>query len=256
MPQFDPMVLGDIVLRTLTVYIALLVGLRMAGKLELGQMSPFDLVVILVISNTEQNAMVSPDTSLSAGLVAAATLLSVHWFVGWLRQHFGWFERGVRGTPTILIDQGQFVYEHLRREGPTPDEVVMALREHGVDEPGDVKIAVLEVDGTISVVPIGKPVRRTSHRFWGWKPVGWGGTRVASRTEVSHLLGVCSWHSRDSCPGNPRRQSSAFRCRCRAALAKAPCVVDIDVAVSSLPAIVIPVLGTQDRGAPAHTARA
>ena len=172
MLQFDPMVLGGIVLRTLTVYIALLVGLRVAGKRELGQMSPFDLVVILVISNAVQNAMVGPDTSLTGGLVAVGTLLVGNWFVGRLGLHLGWFERGVRGTPTILIDQGQFVYEHLRREGLTPDEVIMALREHGVDEPSDVKIAVLEVDGTISVVPTGTPVRRTRHRLRGRKRIG------------------------------------------------------------------------------------
>ena len=89
MLQFDPMVLGGIVLRTLTVYIALLVGLRVAGKRELGQMSPFDLVVILVISNAVQNAMVGPDTSLTGGLVAVGTLLVGNWFVGRLGLHLG-----------------------------------------------------------------------------------------------------------------------------------------------------------------------
>jgi uncharacterized membrane protein YcaP (DUF421 family) len=169
---WDPVVLGSIVLRSLTVYVALLIGLRLAGKRELGQMSVFDLVVILIISNAVQNAMVGPDTSLTGGLVAAASLLLANWLVDRLRLRFGWFQREVRGTPTLLIDHGAFIPEHLRREGLSPDDVLMALREHGIDEPSECRMAVLEVDGTISIVPQEVAVQRTRRRLRGRKPVG------------------------------------------------------------------------------------
>src|SRR5512142_2952523 len=94
----DPAALGVIVLRTLVVYFALFLGLRLAGKRELGQMTPFDLVVILVISNAVQNAMVGPDTSLSGGLVAAFTLLLVNWAVNRLGLKWAWLGRRIVGS--------------------------------------------------------------------------------------------------------------------------------------------------------------
>lgn len=145
----------EIVARTVLVYGALLVGLRLAGKREIGQMTAFDLVVILLIANAVQNAMVGPDTSLTGGLVAAAALLVANFATAELRDHIPLLRRVVEGTPTLLIHDGQFVEEHLRREHIDRDEVLMALREHGVNDPSEVHTAVLEVDGSISVVPAG-----------------------------------------------------------------------------------------------------
>ncbi|MCC6778188.1 MAG: DUF421 domain-containing protein [Hyphomicrobiales bacterium] len=167
--------LGDlaiIVLRTLVVYVVLLFGLRIAGKRELGQMSPFDLVVILIIANAVQNAMVGADTSLNGGLLAALALLCANWLVSRLGLRFGWLERRVRGMPTLLINDGQFIDEHLRHEGLSRDDVMMAMREHGVDGPAQVKAAILEVDGTISIVARDTPLRRTRHRLRGRKRSG------------------------------------------------------------------------------------
>jgi uncharacterized membrane protein YcaP (DUF421 family) len=150
----------SIVLRSLIVYAALLVGLRLAGKRELGQMTPFDLVVILLIANAVQNAMVGPDTSVTGGLIAAAVLIVVNYGVAQARERLPWLRRAVEGAPTILIKDGKFVADHLRREG-LEEEVLMAIREHGVAGLKDVRLAVLEVDGSISIVPTDAKAMRT-----------------------------------------------------------------------------------------------
>jgi uncharacterized membrane protein YcaP (DUF421 family) len=151
----------SIVARTLIVYLALLAGLRLAGKRELGQMTPFDLVVILLIANAVQNAMVGPDTSVTGGLIAAGVLVSVNYGVAAARERLPWLRRVVEGTPTLLINDGTFVREHLRREGLEEDDVLMAIREHGVADVKDVRIAVLETDGSISIVPVDTSTIRT-----------------------------------------------------------------------------------------------
>ena len=160
--MFDLDVNGlSIVARTLIVYLALLAGLRLAGKRELGQMTPFDLVVILLIANAVQNAMVGPDTSVTGGLIAAGVLVTVNYGVAQARERLPWLRRAVEGTPTLLINDGRFVQEHLRREGLSEDDVLMAIREHGVADVKDVRIAVLETDGSISIVPADAAAIRT-----------------------------------------------------------------------------------------------
>jgi len=151
----------SIVARTLIVYLALLAGLRLAGKRELGQMTPFDLVVILLIANAVQNAMVGPDTSVTGGLIAAGVLVSVNYGVARARERLPWLRRAVEGTPTLLINDGRFVPEHLAQEGVSEDDVLMAIREHGVADVKDVRIAVLETDGSISIVPVDAGAIRT-----------------------------------------------------------------------------------------------
>lgn len=151
----------SIALRSLIVYAALLVGLRLAGKRELGQMTPFDLVVILLIANAVQNAMVGPDTSVTGGLIAAAVLIAVNYGVAQARERLPWLRRAVEGAPTILIKDGKFVADHLRQEGLEKEEVLMAIREHGVASLKDVRLAVLEVDGSISIVPTDAKAMRT-----------------------------------------------------------------------------------------------
>jgi uncharacterized membrane protein YcaP (DUF421 family) len=143
----------DIVLRTAGVYVALLIGLRLMGKRELGQMTVFDLVVILLLANAVQNAMVGPDTSLWGGLIAALVLLSLNKVVAKLRlQHATW-GRFLEGTPTVLVQGGQFLDPALRKEGVEREQVLTAMREHGIGELSDVQLAVLEPDGSISIVP-------------------------------------------------------------------------------------------------------
>jgi uncharacterized membrane protein YcaP (DUF421 family) len=144
----------EIVIRTSVVYCFILFGLRVAGKREMGQMTVFDLVVILVIANAVQNAMVGSDTSLTGGLVAATTLLAINFCVSKLRYHYPTIAHWIGGMPTVIIEDGRFRHEALKKEALSADEVLMAIREHGFDEVGQVKRATLETDGSISVVPL------------------------------------------------------------------------------------------------------
>jgi len=143
----------EIALRTAVVYVALLLLLRIAGKREIGQMTAFDVVVILTVANAVQNAMVGPDNSLVGGLVAAAVLVAINYGVAALGVRSRIFKSALRGHPTLLINGGQFVVTNLRREEIDPDDVFMAMREHGIDTIDQVKLAVLETDGSISIVP-------------------------------------------------------------------------------------------------------
>jgi uncharacterized membrane protein YcaP (DUF421 family) len=166
MLDLDLIALLEVVLRTAAVYFALLVGLRLAGKRELGQMTAFDLVVLLVIANAVQNAMVGDDTSLTGGIVAAATLLAVNRVIGEISLRSPAVRKRLRGVPTLLVHDGAILKDQLRSEGVDREEILQALREHGVDDISSVSSAVLEVDGTISVIT-GAKVTRSSHRAKG-----------------------------------------------------------------------------------------
>lgn len=150
----------EIALRTALVYLAVLAGLRLAGKREIGQMTAFDLVVLLLIANAVQNAMVGADTSLTGGILAAGVLLVMNTIVARLRLRSRRLRGLVEGTPTVLVLRGQVIHEHLQREGVDEQTLQAALREHGLANVDGVELAVLEVDGSISVVPVGEPIRR------------------------------------------------------------------------------------------------
>jgi uncharacterized membrane protein YcaP (DUF421 family) len=142
----------DIAGRTGIVYLLVLVGLRLTGKREVGQMTPFDLTLLLLLSNSVQNAMTGPDNSLIGGVTAAAVLLGINYLVGRLSDKSKRFRKAVEGTPTLLVHQGVAIPSHLAKECISIDELHRALREHGVDNIKDVALAVLEVDGSISVL--------------------------------------------------------------------------------------------------------
>ena len=143
-----------IIVRTTIVYLIILIGLRLAGKREIGQMTVFDLVVLLLIANAVQNAMVGPDTSLVGGILAAVVLLLVNAAVAGLRLRSPRLRRLVEGTPTLLVLHGEVIPQHMRREGIDEESLLVALREHGVAEISEVEMAVLEIDGSISVIPV------------------------------------------------------------------------------------------------------
>jgi uncharacterized membrane protein YcaP (DUF421 family) len=170
--NLDLLRLVAIVLRTSVVYFVLLIGLRLAGKRELGQMNVFDLLVVLIISNAVQNAMIGSDVSLTGGLLAAITLLTINHIVSLVGRRVPRIGRELVGTPTLLVHDGEFITQNLDREDISPDEVMQALREHGVEDLDVVQLAVLEVDGTISVVPSDAPSSRTRRRLRGRKPIG------------------------------------------------------------------------------------
>lgn len=145
-------VLIEIVLRTATIYFFVLIGVRLSGKREVGQMTPFDLTLLLLLSNAVQNAMTGPDNSLAGGVIAAATLLAMNYGVaegsGFNRR----FRKLVQGQPTLLVHNGSIMEAHMAREHVTVDELQRALREHGIGSVKDVALAVLEVDGSISAL--------------------------------------------------------------------------------------------------------
>ena len=142
----------EIVLRTAIVYFVILIGIRLAGKREVGQMTQFDLALLLLISNAVQNSMTGPDSSVTGGIVAAATLLVINGVMTQIVWKNRKMRKFVEGTPTILIRHGKVVEEHLAKERISPDALTQALREHGVASVSDVNVAVLEIDGSISVL--------------------------------------------------------------------------------------------------------
>jgi uncharacterized membrane protein YcaP (DUF421 family) len=144
--------IGLVVLRTTVVYLAILLGLRLAGKREVGQMTPFDLVLLLLLSNAVQNAMVGPDTSLVGGLSAAAVLILLNVTVGRLVARSRTIRGLLKGHARLLVNRGILVQKNLEDESITREDLMQALREHGVATVEDVRLAVLEVDGTISVL--------------------------------------------------------------------------------------------------------
>jgi uncharacterized membrane protein YcaP (DUF421 family) len=143
-------VLLQIFLRTSAIYMVVLLGVRLSGKREVGQMTPFDLTLLLLISNAVQNAMTGPDTSVMGGIVAAATLLLLNYLVAELSGGNRRFRRFIEGQPSLLIHDGQVVSAHMAKEHISMDELQRSLREHGVTSYRDVALAVLEVDGSIS----------------------------------------------------------------------------------------------------------
>ena len=156
----------EILLRTFVVYMTVLVLLRLAGKRELGQMTPFDLVVILVIANAVQNAMTGGDNSLTGGIIAASTLTIVNIAVGRWGGRVPFFRRLVAAEPTLILRDGKPLQEALDRERIAVEELEMAARQHGIASLADVTAAVLEEDGSISIIPKeGTQVRRAARRF-------------------------------------------------------------------------------------------
>ncbi len=156
-----------IILRCTVVYVVLLVALRLTGKRQLGQFTPFDFAVLLIVSNAVQNAMIGPDTSLVGGILGAATLLGLNYLLSVLSVRFNVLGHEVLGEPTLLINEGHLVTANLQRERVNPDDVLMAMREHGVEDIAQVKHAILETDGSISVVSKDTPTTRTKRRVRG-----------------------------------------------------------------------------------------
>jgi uncharacterized membrane protein YcaP (DUF421 family) len=142
----------EIALRTGVIYLLVLIGIRISGKREVGQMTPFDLVLLLLLSNSVQNAMTGPDTSLAGGAIAATTLLILNYLVAEVSGGNRRFRKYIQGEPSLLVHDGQVLEAHLAKEHVSMDELERALREHGVATYKEAALAVLEVDGSISVL--------------------------------------------------------------------------------------------------------
>lgn len=152
-----------IIVCTVAVYFFLILAIRLFGKKELAQLSVFDLVFILLISNVVQNAMTGPDTSLSGGIVGAASLFIVNYILKYLEFRFPIFGKAIQGEALILIFKGKVNNNNLRKAKISMDEIMETIREHGVTTIAEVDLAVLEVDGNISVLS-NQYNRKTSRR--------------------------------------------------------------------------------------------
>jgi uncharacterized membrane protein YcaP (DUF421 family) len=153
--------------KTALIYLFLIVGLRLLGKRELGQMSVYDLVLIVVISNSVQNAMVGSDNSLGGGLVAALVLLLINRLLTWLMVKNSHLAAWIEGDPVLIVRDGQILEQPMRKAGLTRDNVLAAMREHGIGNLEEVQMAVLEPDGIISIVPRQSTVHRSQRHFRG-----------------------------------------------------------------------------------------
>jgi uncharacterized membrane protein YcaP (DUF421 family) len=142
----------EIALRTGVIYLLVLAGIRISGKREVGQMTPFDLTLLLLLSNSVQNAMTGPDTSLVGGAVAATTLLVLNYLVAEVSGGNRRFRKYIQGEPSLLVHDGEVNSAHMAAEHVSMDELERALREHGVGSYKEAALAVLEVDGSISVL--------------------------------------------------------------------------------------------------------
>jgi uncharacterized membrane protein YcaP (DUF421 family) len=147
-----------LILRAVAVYVFLLVALRLAGRRETGQLTSFDLILLLILSNAVQNSINAGDNSLTGGLISAATLLVLNWIVGFAAYRWSWFERLVEGRPVRIITDGKVHEKALRQMRLTVAQLRSALRKQGIDGITQCKRAVLEPDGTLSAVRKGVEV--------------------------------------------------------------------------------------------------
>jgi uncharacterized membrane protein YcaP (DUF421 family) len=143
----------SVAVRTAIVYVCLVLGFRILGKREAGQLSTLDLVVLLVIANAVQNAMVGENTSLIAGLIAAGVILVLDLLLHAAADRWPPLRNALDGEPTILVERGKVLVENLRKEGISDRELAVALRQNQLLAPEEALYVFLETNGQISVIP-------------------------------------------------------------------------------------------------------
>lgn len=154
----------DIILRSVAVYIFMLIALRLFGKKELSQLNSADIILILLISNSVQNAMVGSNTTLYGGLVAAFSLFVINYIFKKVIQKSKFIKELVQDKPEILIHNGKIEFKTLARLGISSEEIKEAMREHGVQFYKDVKLAMFEIDGNISVISGEDNLKQSFHK--------------------------------------------------------------------------------------------
>lgn len=142
----------DTVLKTIVVYFALLLLLRLAGRRTLGQLSSFDFVVFLIIGGATQRALLGQDYSVVNALLVVATLVVLDVGMTLIERDFPTFSKIVNGRPLIIVEHGKVLRDHLRKARLTEDDVLAVVRHNGVERVEDVRFAILEAGGRISVI--------------------------------------------------------------------------------------------------------
>lgn len=155
----------EVILRSFIVYLFMITALRLAGKKELSQLSTTDLVFIILISNAVQNAMVGENTSLLGGILAASTLFLANYLFKLLMYRSQSVKNLVEGEPVLLVHDGKLLNENLEHLKLSVGELQEVVREHGVEDYTKVKLAIMEVDGNISVISTDAgTVKHTHHK--------------------------------------------------------------------------------------------
>lgn len=145
----------EFVLRAVIVYFILLLMLRVSGKRTVGQFTPFDLLVVILLGTAVQNSLIGEDVSLLGGLILAVTLIGCNWLVGFVTARSERLDRLIEGSPVLLARDGELFTRVLRAEGLSRPDIDEALRDNGLSDIADAALVTLEVDGTITVVPRG-----------------------------------------------------------------------------------------------------
>jgi len=149
----------QLLFRAIAVYLFLVVGLRLAGRREMAQLTTFDLILLLILSNAVQNSINAGDNSLGAGLISALMLLVLNWVVGWAAYRWPAFERLIQGRPMVMITDGKIHFRNLRRERITLEELRSALRKQGIEAVSECRHALLESDGTLTAIKKGVKIQ-------------------------------------------------------------------------------------------------
>lgn len=154
----------DIVIRSAAVYLFMVIALRIFGKKELSQLNTADVILILLISNSVQNAMVGNNTTLWGGLAAATILFAINFILKKLIYRYKNFSNLMLEKPEILIHNGTLDFKNLSKLDITSDELKEAMREHGIKYFKDVKLAMLEIDGNISIISGERNLKQTHYK--------------------------------------------------------------------------------------------
>ena len=150
----------ETVIRIVLIYLFLMVALRLMGKREFGELAPFDFVVLLLIPEMFSQAMVREDFSLTNAMIAVCTLLSLVFATSLLSFRFKPFATAVEGAPAVLARHGYLVPRNLQRERVSPGEVLDAMHAAGLHSMEQIRWAILETDGRITIIPWEPPVRQ------------------------------------------------------------------------------------------------
>ena len=142
----------EFVLRATVVYVACLVMVRLSGKRTVGQFTPFDLLVLVLLGTAVQNSLIGKDMSLIGGLILAATLIGLNWLAGFASARSRRADALIEGSPVLLARDGRAFEEVLRRQQISPREFKVAMRQASCGDIADVKLAILETNGRISVI--------------------------------------------------------------------------------------------------------
>ncbi len=154
----------DIIIRSAAIYFFMLIALRLFGKKELSQLNTTDVILILLISNSVQNAMVGNNVSLSGGITAATVLFLINFIFKKLLIKYPKFSSLMQEKPEILIHDGILDFKSLSKLGITSNELEEAVREHGIENFKEVKLAMLENDGNISIISGEKLLKQTHYK--------------------------------------------------------------------------------------------